>query len=258
MPAIRYIKNKVPPYVKRPIRKLFDRWQNITRSPFKLTHEEIAALIKKPNPTILDIGCNDGTDTLAFLRVMPQAQIYCFEPDPRAIRRFKKRMESHLDKVRLFEVAVSNQTGQIDFYQSTGPTGQIDFYQSAGGDLTERDWDLSGSIRRPKHHLIDYPWVKFGKMITVSSCRLDDWCAENDVRQVDFIWMDVQGAEGDVIAGAPKILEETRFLHIEYGNNESYEGQLSYKKLLARLPSFEVVTRYPEDVLLMNRVAKSR
>jgi 2-O-methyltransferase len=258
MPAIRYIKNKVPPHVKRPIRKLFDRWQNITRFPFKLTHEEIAALIKKPNPTILEIGCNDGTDTLAFLRVMPQAQIYCFEPDPRAIRRFKKRMESHLDKVRLFEVAVSNQTGQIDFYQSTGPTGQIDFYQSAGGDLPERDWDLSGSIRRPKYHLIDYPWVKFEKTITVSSCRLDDWYAENGVRQVDFIWMDVQGAEGDVIAGAPKILEETRFLHIEYGNNESYEGQLSYKKLLARLPSFEVVTRYPEDVLLRNRVAKSR
>jgi 2-O-methyltransferase len=246
MPAIRYIKNKVPPYVKRPIRKLFDRWQNITRSPFKLTHEEIAALIKKPNPTILEIGCNDGTDTQAFLRVMPQAQIYCFEPDPRAIRRFKKRMESHLDKVRLFEVAVSNQTGQIDFYQSTG------------GDLTERDWDLSGSIRRPKYHLIDYPWVKFEKMITVSSCRLDDWCAENGVKQIDFIWMDIQGAEGDVIAGAPKILAETRFLHIEYGNNESYEGQLSYKKLLARLPSFEVVTRYPEDVLLRNRVAKSR
>lgn len=232
------IKNKLPPYVKRPIRQLINRARGLTMTP--LTHEEIAALVKRPNPTILEIGCNDGTDTLAFLRVMPQAKIYCFEPDPRAITRFKKHLGSRLDNVKLFEVAISDRMGRIDFHSSDG------------GDLPQ-GWDLSGSIRRPKNHLTEYPWVKFEKTITVSTCRLDDWCAENGVKQVDFIWMDVQGAEGDVITGAPKILQETRFLYTEYSNNEAYEGQLSYKSLLALLPSFEVVARYPGDVLLRNR-----
>ena len=68
--AIRYIKKKLPPFVKRPVRDLFDRIRGLTTT--SLTHVEIAALIKKPNPTILEIGCNDGSDTLAFLRVMPQ------------------------------------------------------------------------------------------------------------------------------------------------------------------------------------------
>ena len=98
-----------------------------------------------------------------------------------------------------------------------------------------------------------HPWVKFEKTITVSTCRLDDWCAENGVKQVDFIWMDVQGAEGDVIAGAPKILQETRFLYTEYSNKELYDGQPSLKRLLAQLPSFDVVARYEGDVLLRNR-----
>lgn len=233
-----YIKNKLRPYVKGPMRDLFYKMRGLATT--SLTHEEIGALVKKPNPTILEIGCNNGSDTLALLRVMPQAKIYCFEPEPRAVARFKEQLGSHLDKVRLFEIAVSDRTGQIDFHSS------------GGGNLPD-GWDQSGSIRRPKNHVIEYPWVKFEKTIAVSTCRLDDWCAENGVDQIDFIWMDVQGAEGDVIAGASKILESTRFLYTEYSNNELYDGQPSFRNLLARVPSFDVVARYPGDVLLRNR-----
>ena len=187
------------------------RWRELRRSSphvevTPLTHEEIAALINKPNPTILEIGCNDGDDTQEFLRVMPAAKIYCFEPDPRAVKRFKERMGSQLQKVKLFEIAVSNQTGQIDFHQSSGD-------ELPHGRNLPDGWDLSGSIRRPKNHLIEHPWIKFEKTITVSTCRLDDWCVENGVKRIDFIWMDVQGAEGDVIAGAAKTLRHTRFLY---------------------------------------------
>src|SRR5215831_6774458 len=108
-----YIENKLRP-AKRYIRALLDRARGLTRIP--LTHHAIAALINKPNPTILEIGCNDGSDTLAFLRVMPQAKICCFEPDPRAIARFKNNLGSDLDKVRLVEVALSNRTGKVDFH----------------------------------------------------------------------------------------------------------------------------------------------
>src|ERR1700734_4400073 len=83
-----YLKSKVRPYVKGPILELFNRVRGLTNAA--LTHEAIAALVGKPDPVILEIGCNDGTDTLALLRVMPQASFHCFEPDARAIARFKK------------------------------------------------------------------------------------------------------------------------------------------------------------------------
>jgi FkbM family methyltransferase len=204
-----------------------------------LSQEAIAALINKPNPTILEIGCNDGRDTLAFLRAMPQAQMYCFEPDPRAIARFKRQLGSSLKSVRLFELAICNQTGPIDFHMSDG------------GDLPG-GWDQSGSIRRAKNHLEEHPWVKFERTITVDACRLDDWCIQHGVIEIDFIWMDVQGAEGDVIAGASRTLRKTRFLYTEYSNDELYENQISLKELRSRLPRFEVITRYPNDVLLRN------
>jgi hypothetical protein len=58
---------------------------------------------------------------------MPQAKIYCFEPDPR------KNLGARLDEVRLFEIAVSDRTGQIDFH-------------SSGGGAFPEGWDLSGLI----------------------------------------------------------------------------------------------------------------
>ncbi len=52
-------------------------------------HEHIVSLLQKPDPVILDIGCNDGTDAQCFLRLCPEAKLYCFEPDARAAARFK-------------------------------------------------------------------------------------------------------------------------------------------------------------------------
>lgn len=131
------MKKMLRPYAKGPLRDLFDRLRGLTTTP--LTHEQIASILKKSDPTILEIGCNDGNDTLAFLRAMPKAKLYCFEPDCRAIARFKKLLGSDLDKVKLFEVAVSDRVGQIDFHMSTSdnPSGP-------GG------FDQSGSIHPPK------------------------------------------------------------------------------------------------------------
>jgi FkbM family methyltransferase len=224
----------------KPVRQLRDRLRGLEKTP--ITHEDIARLIDRPDPTILEIGCNDGSDTLKFLEIMPRAKLFCFEPDPRAIARFKTTLGPKFAAVKLFEIALSDRTGQIDFHMSDGKTAEY-----------PQGYDQSGSIRRPAKVTKYHPWLKFEKTVKVTTCRLDDWATEHNVSNVDFIWMDVQGAEGDVIIGAPHVLQATRFLYTEYNNHELYDGQLSLKALLALLPSFELITRYPNDVLLRNR-----
>ena len=62
----------------------------------------------------------------------------------------------------------------------------------------------------------------------------------------------MQGAEGDMIAGGQATLARTRYLYTEYSNEEIYEGEPTLEALLAMLPKFSVVKRYPSDVLLKN------
>nr|VFK11674.1 MAG: methyltransferase, FkbM family [Candidatus Kentron sp. LPFa] len=81
---------------------------------------------------------------------------------------------------------------------------------------------------------------------------LDTWRREQGIDTVDFIWMDVQGAEMDVFRGGANTLARTRYLYTEYNDRELYEGQCTLPQLLDCLKYFKVLDRYPDDVLLEN------
>ena len=69
---------------------------------------------------------------------------------------------------------------------------------------------------------------------------------------MDFIWADVQGAEGDMVAGGPTLFANTRFMLTEYSDDEMYEGQATLRSLRRLLRGWRVVIRYRDDVLLRN------
>ena len=206
-----------------------------------ITKELICQLVSKPNPTIIEIGCHDGTNTHWFLDIFDSPRIFCFEPDPRAVLRFKQNIGNR-PEISLFEYAISNKNGETTFYMSSGQESEI----------MPGEWDCSGSIRKPKNHLIVHPWCKFEKKIIIETKTLDTWRKEQSIDKIDFIWMDVQGAEIDVIRGGRNALRKTRYLYTEYSNKELYEGQISLKYLLKELVEFDVIVRYPDDILLKN------
>lgn len=213
---------------------------------------DIYALLGKKDPVLVEVGCNDGTDTLEFLRTFPECQMHCFEPDARARDRFLSNVSDR--KVRLYASAVGAKTGQTAFYPSKGMPAPLP--KAEAEKLAARlphEWDLSGSIHRPKNHLHFHPWCLFGQPIEVPIITLDDWKRVCLIEQIDFIWADVQGAEGDLIAGAAETLRDTRYFYTEYSNSEMYEGQITLNQLKSLLPDFRVISTFNEDVLLENK-----
>jgi len=202
--------------------------------------------VNKPNPVILEIGSNDGSHALWFCELFEQPTVHCFEPDPRAIVRFEKNVGNR-EGIQLYKMALSDREGEITFHQSSGERVAED------GQVLCRDWDLSGSIRAPKNHLKKHSWVTFASTIKVRTTTLDAWCATQGLTQIDFIWMDVQGAELDVLRGGRETFRRASFVYTEYSNEELYAGQPSLRVLLRHLNGFRVLSRYPGDVLLANR-----
>lgn len=215
----------------------------ISKSEFKM--DILSNLICKDNPVIIEIGCNDGYNTLFFFKIFKNPKIYCFEPDPRAIERFKVNI-GHNPDIELFEIALSNQNGEIEFFQSDGYLNEECHKRMPHG------WDLSGSIKSPKEHVKIHPWITFNKKILVKSNTLDDWANKNYNGIIDLIWMDVQGAEINVFNGGSETLKKTRFIFTEYSNRELYKGQSSLMKLMKFLKEFRIVKRFSSDVLLSN------
>lgn len=210
-----------------------------------LTASHVQSLIKREDPLIIDVGCNDGEHTQMFLDLFPGAIVFCFEPDPRAISHWRQKITS--PRAHLFEGAIGAKDGTAAWYSSYGWPGEAEKQQRPDG------WDLSGSIRRPTGHTVVHPWCKFEQAFDVPVIRLDTWASLHDVHEVDFIWADMQGAEGDLIRGGRKTLAHTQFLYTEYSNQSLYEGQPMLAQLRAMLPEFEMVQMWENDVLFQRK-----
>lgn len=201
----------------------------------------IKKLLGKDNPTIFEIGCADGKDTLEFISTFgPGLKIHCFEPEIKNIKIVKETVK--FDGHHLFEGAVSNNNGSIIFNRSRTDN--------------ESDLSYSGSIKRPKHHLTNWPFIKFDQQVEVKTITIDTYCKENNIDFIDFIWADVQGAELDMIEGAKEMLtNKVRYIYTEYANIEYYENQPTLEKILETLGNnWEIVHDFKTDVLIKNKL----
>lgn len=206
--------------------------------------DEIQALVRRDDPLILEIGCNDGTDSAALLAAFPRCELHCFECDPRPIQQFRQKIDD--PRCHLYPVAVADVNGTATLHMSGGTT--VGVHKS--------DWDLSSSLLEPKEVLRTHPWLTFDRQVDVPTVRLDTWASEHiNGRTVDFIWLDVQGAEHLVMLGGRDTFARTRVCLFEFYDIEMYAGQQKLSYILRRdLPNYRLIATYERyNALVVNR-----
>lgn len=195
-----------------------------------------------------EIGSHFGLDTKEFLSVTKN--LHCFEPDPRNIKMFKALNLP----VKLNEFAVSNIDGDMDFYLSSGSVYDSKHGPTHQDIVNKNDWSCSSSLKKPKNHINETPWVKFNSVINVETKRLDTYCNENNIEKINFIWMDVQGAELDVILGMGDFKKNIQYIYTEYSDKELYESQPTKNQIINVLDdNWEIVFDFGGDILLKNK-----
>ena len=193
----------------------------------------------------VEIGMHFGIDTLDFRRMHPEARIISFEPDPRNIQMIKNLGRNKI--CELYEIALSNTNESMDFYLSSGDSrGRVPEVI-----LQQNDWSCSSSLKKPTGHLTLHKWITFPNKVVVPCCKLDDFEPLKNIK-IDFMWVDVQGAEDLVFSCAQETLKNTRYVYTEYCNQQLYEGQLNLQEVLKLFPGFRVLIDYGGDVLLQN------
>lgn len=84
------------------------------------------------------------------------------------------------------------------------------------------DRGLSSSVLAPKYHLQQYPQIKFDTKTTVEITKLDN--EEFDRSKFNFMNIDVQGYELEVLKGSEKTLENIDLILTEINKEEMYEN----------------------------------
>ncbi len=176
------------------------------------------------NPCILEVGAHIGTDTVILSNFVNKGKLICFEPDPRNIKNLRKLQKKI--NFELVDKAIGTEVGKVIFYQSFGKKSGV------AREIT----DLS-SMKLPMKVREKHPWVKF--VITlIQATTLDDYCALNDISEIDLIWADIQGGELDLVLGAQKTLQNTRLFYFECIMNsvKLYSGKPTYEQILEAMP----------------------
>jgi FkbM family methyltransferase len=138
-----------------------------------------------PGMRVADVGANVGLYTLLLARLAgPTGHVYAFEPEPilfRTLRRNCRRNEA--GNVTAFNCALGDAAGQTVFYRSA--------FNSGDNRLGGLGWQ--------------------GQGVEVDLARLDDLLP---APRLDFIKMDVQGYELQVLRGMDRVFTASPGLRI--------------------------------------------
>ena len=104
----------------------------------------------------------------------------------------------------------------------------------------------SSSILKPKLHLELYPDITFDNTEEVEIKKLDDYNYSN----YNFMNMDVQGYELEVLKGAVKTLNQIDYVYCEVNRGEVYENNAMIGEIDEYLGKYKferVETHWPEE-----------
>lgn len=136
-------------------------------------------------PVILDCGANIGLSVLWLAKNYPEATILAFEADPFLFRMLQLNMELNNIKAALRNEAVWNQNTSLNFSSSKKQNGRI---------------DDSGSV-------------------TIKAIRLKE--VLQTFKQIDFLKLDVEGAEYVVLNDCMDELHKVNHLFVEFHFRDS-------------------------------------
>ena len=145
---------------------------------------ELFKKIIKPSMVIVDIGANIGYYSLLAAKLVGEkGKVYVFEPDPLNYNLLVANIETnHFTNIIPIQKVVSNKAGKVKFFLDKGNFG--------AHTLSEKN------IQTERNGYIE-----------ADAITLDGFFKGEKENKVDFIKMDVQGAEGLVIEEALEIIK---------------------------------------------------
>ena len=182
----------------------FKKYKIVISNPYWFLHSVEELFIEETytfnsslaNPTIIDCGANWGLSVIFFKELYPGAQIVAFEPDPQVFKLLSENVTYNgFDDVQLENKAVWINESELSFFSDKG----------LGGCLTE-----VGIKKREK--------------VQVKTVRLKEIL--KNYSQVEFLKIDIEGAEYEVIKDCKDSLSHIKYLFVEYHSTPHREQKL--------------------------------
>jgi FkbM family methyltransferase len=149
------------------------------------------------SPVLFDIGANNGSYSKKLNDTFNgKCSIFAFEPYSKAFAELNQNVQGN-SSIRIFKLGFGNKKEQAEFYSDP-------VYSELGG-LYKRDFS------KLDIHLDDKE--------TVDLDTLDAFCSNNNISRINFLKIDVEGFELNILKGAQELLlqDKVDIIQFEYG-----------------------------------------
>lgn len=170
---------------------------------------EMAAVrrLLHPGAVVLDVGAHIGCWSLAALGGRQDVALHCFEPAPAALADLSRVAAAHFPAARVSGLALGGYTAaerRFHVYRDS---------PSWSGFFRRRGEEKRGSVGAPE-------------AVAVPCDTLDAYCAREGLRHIDYLKIDAEGAEAEILAGASGLLAAGAVdaLQFEYGGTFADAG----------------------------------
>jgi FkbM family methyltransferase len=152
----------------------------------------------KNRPAVFfDVGANVGGYALAAAKTMEKEkidyEIFCFEPAQKTFGLLKGNVSANAN-IKPFNTALGNTEGKSGLYS--------DGLESGLASLYRRDAEVVGK----QMDVVEEVFVE----------TLDGFCEKHAIGNIDFLKLDVEGNEYNVLLGAKKFIDGGKILFIQF------------------------------------------
>ena len=142
---------------------------------------------KQYDRIVFDVGANNGSTTIPLAKSQPNTIVFAFEPTPKLVDDIKEQT-TDIENYIIVQTAVSNYTGKSKFNlmqkYDWGCSSLLEFSENTkNGNIWE------GCI----HEVTD--------SIEVDVITLKTFIEENNIPTIDFLHIDTQGSDLNVLRG---------------------------------------------------------
>jgi len=156
---------------------------------------------------VCDIGSRDGAQAVLFREVCPSAAVIAFEANPINYRAMAQTERLHTAKIQLVPYAAFNTRGTACFHVT-----DVDYT-----DATQNTGTSS---------LLVHDALKIRETVEIETVRLDEFIATTQPQaRCVGLWIDVEGAEFEVLSGIAGIKERVAAVHVETARVPLRRGQ---------------------------------
>lgn len=181
-----------------------------------------SSLVKQYSVTVsgvIHVGGHIGQEMETYKK-NDVKNLIVFEPQKEPFKKLSNVANSlNFDNLKLVNKALGNSCNSVE--------------------MTCNDDGLCSSILNPKHVLEQYPNIIFDRKEVVEMVTMDSIIEEN--HNYNFLNMDTQGYELEVLKGATKTLQRIDCVYTEVNNTEVYEDNALIEEIDEFLKDYDMV-----------------